>query len=58
MSEIVDSWYYGNIGIVKVHDDTINVDKFYIGNILGINQEADEKYIKEWGMPFIPDLIK
>ena len=55
MSEIVNSWWFGRIGIVKCHDNITKTDKYYIGLGYGINEEADEKHIKDFGMPFFPE---
>ena len=58
MSRVVNSWWFNDIGIVKVHDDKINQDKFYIGRALGFDEQADIEYIKSFGTRFYPDLIK
>lgn len=64
MSKTIQAWWYSTInstkqiGIVKVHDDITNKDKFYIGIAEGINEIEDAEKIRTYGTPFIPDIIK
>lgn len=58
MSRVVNSWWFETIGIVKVHDDVTEEDRFYIGRGGGVDQKLDEEIIKTMGYRFHPDLIK
>ena len=61
MSEIVNKWWYssfnGNIGIVKVHDDINNQDKFYIDVCEGTDENIDAEKIKTFGAKFYPEQV-
>ena len=62
MSKIVDKYWYtpamGDvIGIVKVYDDITQETKFYIGNGLGVSEESDAEYIKNFGDKFYPEMF-
>lgn len=50
---VVDSVWYGTIGIVRVRPEYGN-DEFYIGNGFGISQDLDEQDIARGGMPYYP----
>lgn len=58
MSKVVNSWWFGEIGIVKVFDEITKTDKFYIGRGSCFDQKLDEEFIKQGGYPFHPDIIK
>ena len=68
MSRIVEKWWFtpstGDpwnpdvIGIVKVHDDITNEDKFYIGCAYQGNEELDAENIAKNGAKFFPEVIK
>ena len=65
MSKITQVWWYSTfdvtcstIGIVKVHDDKTNEDRFYIGHAPGVDANKDAEYIKDYGTPFLPNVIK
>lgn len=50
MHKILGSVWFDKIGIVLINNGF--EDKAYIGLGTGLNQEADEQHIREWGHPF------
>lgn len=46
-------WFTGKtcIGIVRVENDVGEIS-YYIAQVLGYHEEADAKYIAEWGTRF------
>ena len=57
-AEFVDvKWYcagHGNVGIVKVKDPYDGV-KYYIGQVEGLDEQADIDKIMNWGSSFPKD---
>lgn len=53
--EILDSVWFGTIGIVKI--DTGFETKWYIGKGEGISQKDDEEFIASYGTPFYPKML-
>ena len=45
------------IGIIKVKTKS-GENKFYIGTGKGIDERADEEYIKNFGTPFYPEIFR
>ena len=44
------------VGIIKVKTES-GENKFYIGTGKGIDERADEEYIKNFGTPFYPEIF-
>lgn len=44
------------IGAVLVHDTAMGTVKAFIGSVYGIDEEADQVLIAEWGAKLDPDL--
>lgn len=51
---VVDSYWYGNIGIVKTETPYMGV-QFHIGVAKGVNKTENEKWIAQWGLAFNPN---
>jgi len=49
---IVDAYWFGTIGIVKIHNGFET--KWYIGEGRGIDEENDRQQIAKYGIPFYP----
>ena len=54
--KIIDSYWFGLIGIVKIHNGFET--KWYIGTGLGLNEAEDAEHIATLGQPFHPDSMK
>lgn len=55
--KILESVWYGNIGIVKVQTEHDGI-KLYIGVGEGLSQKEDELHIAAWGVPFYPEIFQ
>lgn len=53
---VLDSTWYGEIGIVKV--DNGFETKWYIGKGFGADQHIDEQFIATHGMPVYPQMLE
>lgn len=54
---VIDSVWFGNIGIVRVRPE-YGDDKFYIGTGIGDIQHNDEQAIAMRGMPYYPKALE
>jgi hypothetical protein len=52
--EILDSIWFGTIGIVKTRTDYDGI-RFYIGKGQGFNKKEDEEWIADWGYTLNPN---
>lgn len=60
-SKIIQSYWFTPpmspcVGIIKVKTES-GENKFYIGTGKGIDERADEEYIKNFGTPFYPEIF-
>ena len=57
MRKILDAYWYcaghGNVGIVKVLSSSGEI-KYYIGQVSGLDVDADEEWVASWGSPLYP----
>lgn len=54
---VLDSFWFGYIGIVKVKSGNHGEVKFYIGQGSGEDQHADEQHIARTGTPVYPQTL-
>ena len=50
------NWYcagHGNVGIVRVLSSSGDI-KYYIGQVAGLDEDADKEWIASWGSPLYP----
>ena len=56
MIKVLDAWWYGTIGIVKV--DTGFEVKYYIGTGYGKDEKEDIEKIVKYGSRFYPEVFE
>lgn len=62
--KIIDSIWFtgigmlGCVGIVLAEDESTGKRKVYVGSVLGLNQESDEKFIVKNGGKLPPEMAK
>lgn len=53
--EILDTLWYGKLGIVKARDKTTNEAKIFIGEGFGEDEQTDIYYIVSFGTKYTPE---